>query len=293
MGKKIGTLIKSFKGRRKSSSGAEYDTILLIYRDENGVKKTLFYDRPEVSYYIIKDKESPEAIKPPMYIENYKVQEVKVYSDLLLRDIASKTNALGFYEAVATTKGIYSYDMHNIFKHPWIYGADMDLSDRYIAKFQNEYDPDPNYKLHKCYFDIEVDLMPNGFRDNGFSGFPDEDVAPCPVNVITLIDGKFKKIYTFVRPDAVLRGHPFQRGQARQLPIGRHRRLRAGQSQTGVRPRRDPEEPSVEELPQIRDLQHPGRPAAPSHRGENARRRSAAEAFGDHQHPQGEGERRT
>jgi hypothetical protein len=170
----------------------------LIYRDENGVKKTLFYDRPEVSYYIIKDKESPEAIKPPMYIENYKVQEVKVYSDLLLRDIASKTNALGFYEAVATTKGIYSYDMHNIFKHPWIYGADMDLSDRYIAKFQNEYDPDPNYKLHKCYFDIEVDLMPNGFRDNGFSGFPDEDVAPCPVNVITLIDGKFKKIYTFV-----------------------------------------------------------------------------------------------
>jgi hypothetical protein len=46
--------------------------------------------------------------------------------------------------------------------------------------------------------DIEVDLMPNGFKDRGYMGFPDETVAPCPVNIITLIDGKTSIVYTFV-----------------------------------------------------------------------------------------------
>lgn len=40
--------------------------------------------------------------------------------------------------------------------------------------------------------------MQNGFKDKGYIGFPSEDIAPCPVNIITLIDGKYQIIYTFI-----------------------------------------------------------------------------------------------
>ena len=74
----------------------------------------------------------------------------------------------------------------------------MDVTDRYIKQFMEEFQPDINYKLHKCYFDIETDLMPNGFRDKGYIGFPDEDIAPCPINIVSLIDGKSMITYTFI-----------------------------------------------------------------------------------------------
>ena len=61
-----------------------------------------------------------------------------------------------------------------------------------------EFEPDVGYKLHKCYFDIETDLMPNGFKDKGYIGFPDEDIAPCPINIITLIDSKSMVVHTFI-----------------------------------------------------------------------------------------------
>ena len=54
--------------------------------------------------------------------------------------------------------------MKNLFKHNWLYDTDMDYADRYIASFHEEFEPDKKYKLHKCYFDIEVDLMENGWK---------------------------------------------------------------------------------------------------------------------------------
>lgn len=41
-------------------------------------------------------------------------------------------------------------------------------------------------------------VMPNGFKDKGYIGFPDEDIAPCPINIITLIDSKSMIVYSFI-----------------------------------------------------------------------------------------------
>lgn len=201
--KKIGTLIKSFNGKRKTATGAVYDCVILWYRDAEGKKRTLFYDRPKVPYYIIKDKNSPEAQYSPLYIHEDKLEKYEVYSDMLYRDIAIKTNCIHYYDKVLATKGPTAYEMKNLFRHPLVYDADMDIQDRKIAEFYEEYDPDPKYKLHKCYFDIEVDLAPNGITPDkngqyGYIGFPDEEEAPCPINIITLIDEKDLKIYSFV-----------------------------------------------------------------------------------------------
>ena len=201
--KKIGTLIKAYQSRRRIREGMEYDSLLLVYRDEKGEKKTMFVDRAEVPFYVIKDKSSPEAVSPPMFIEKDKVEKITTFSDLLFREIAVKTDSLYYFDRVITTWGAYSNNMKNLFKHNWLYDSDMDFVDRYMAKFHEEYAPDINYKLHKCYFDIEVDLMPNGWRKDakgnvGFMGFPDEEIAPCPVNIITLFDEKAMAIHTFV-----------------------------------------------------------------------------------------------
>jgi DNA polymerase elongation subunit (family B) len=203
MQKKTGTLIKVIPTKRKIRQNLEYDSLLLVYRDEHGKKQTEFVDRAEVPFYLLKDKESPEAFAPPMFIEMDKVERHTTYSDMLYREIALKTDSLYYYDRVSTTWGLNSYNMKNLFKHNWLYDTDMDLTDRYIAKFHERYEPDVKYKLHKVFYDIEVDLMENGFKKDsrgnfGYMGFPDEEIAPCPINIMTLFDAKKMDIHSFI-----------------------------------------------------------------------------------------------
>jgi hypothetical protein len=73
----------------------------------------------------------------------------------------------------------------------------MDLRDQYIAKFYRDNDPNQSYKLYKAYSDIETDLMPNG-DPKEFVGFPDPEEAPCPINLVTLIDSIKLEAHTFI-----------------------------------------------------------------------------------------------
>lgn len=133
-----------------------------------------------------------------MFIEQSKVDKIMVYSDMLYREIALRTDSTAFYDRVITNypQKKQVYNLKNLLKHNYIYDADMDISDRYIKYFNEEYDSDQNYKLRKLSFDIEVDLMPNGFDDKGYIGFPDEKLAPCPVNIITVVDNMTHDVYT-------------------------------------------------------------------------------------------------
>ena len=114
---------------------------------------------------------------------------------MFYRELAMRTDTLGFYDRVITNYPVKAQagNLKNILKHPWIYDSDMDIADRYIKYFDEEFEADQNYKLHKCYYDIEVDLAPEGLvKDSkghiGYMGFPNEEIAPCPVNIITLVD---------------------------------------------------------------------------------------------------------
>lgn len=111
--KKIGTLIKIITSKRKIRENVSYDSILLIYRDQNGDKQTQFIERAEAPFFIIKDKESPEAISPPMFIESNKVEQITTFTDLLYREIAVKTDSLLYYDRILTNYGPNSYNMKN------------------------------------------------------------------------------------------------------------------------------------------------------------------------------------
>lgn len=197
-----GTLIKVFPFKREISTESTYDSLLIFYRDENGIKRTKFINRAQTYYYLLKDKEAPEALTPPMFIEKDKVERVNVYSDDIFRHIALDTGALQYFDTFS------GGSLKNLYKHPYIYDADMDIVDRYIKSFNEEFEPDKDYKLHKVYFDIEVDLMPDGFKKDsrgaiGYSGFPDETIAPCPVNIITMIDEKSMIGYVFIHKNSL------------------------------------------------------------------------------------------
>lgn len=205
--KKKGTIIKVITAKRPFKISM-VDSVLIFYRDENGVKQRQFVDRAQLPYYLIKDKESPEALNPKIFIKKELVEKNIAYSDCLYREIAQQTKAINYY-----TQYEKRYDVKNILKHPWVYDADMDISDRYIANFNEEYEPDVNYRIHKAYYDIETDLMPFGFVQNkstgytsdgfvpgkiGYIGFPEPDEAPCPINIITFIDETSMTINSYI-----------------------------------------------------------------------------------------------
>jgi len=214
--KKIGTIIKVLPIKREvslptmggpgSKASTYYDSILIWYRDAEGKKQYIFVPRAEVPYYILKDLSSPERYSPPMFIERDKVERKTAFSDMLYNDIAgqvdSLTNSYLMRTYLDSCIGNPSA-ARNILKHNLIYDADMDIADRYIQKFHEEYEPDKGYALHKCFMDIEVDLAEKGLKPDskgnvGYPGFPDEEIAPCPVNIITLIDAKNNDVHTFI-----------------------------------------------------------------------------------------------
>jgi len=187
--KKIGTLIKvvpikrqiADRGDSKSGNPVFYDSLLLYYRDKDGKKQKIFEPRAEIPYSIIIDKECPEAISQPMFIEADKVKTTLVWSDELYNELGIATGTSAFVDKYLMARKIS--EAKNVLLHPWVYDADMDIGDRYIQKFTEEYEPDIGYNLHKAFFDIECDL-------DGYIGFPDEDLAPCPACLITLFDQK-------------------------------------------------------------------------------------------------------
>lgn len=103
-----------------------------------------------------------------MFIQKEKVDKIMVYSDMMFREIALRTDSMSFYDRVITNYPVkrQASNLKNLLKHNYIYDADMDISDRYIKYFNEEYESDKNYKLHKVMYDIEVDLMSKGFVKN-------------------------------------------------------------------------------------------------------------------------------
>ena len=89
---------------------------------------------------------------------------------------------------------------------PWLHGTDVDLEDFHIDVWmENNRDrADPDTRLARGFWDIEVD-------EEGFDGFPDPEVAPCPVNAISycreepeglVLDGYFSKAFKSRNPSA-------------------------------------------------------------------------------------------
>lgn len=197
--KTVGTLIKSYHDYRYFRDGFKTDIVVLIYVDGSGKKQKIVINRPKFDYYIIKDRSSPEAGNPPMYIGKDKVDKKTVFYDNLYHTVAEDTGAMDFYNRARFSGEKSDRQMRCLLKHNWLYNADQDIEDYCIGQFYQTHKPDPNYAIRKFYFDTEVDFYSEGgLKGKMYPEFPKPEIAPCPFNVITLIDGNGSECFTFI-----------------------------------------------------------------------------------------------
>lgn len=185
------TYVKSEKKEVIYSNGYMRDTwtkdyLIIVYRDNvTQQKKHQIIEEPEYTYYISNEND----IKPyPRYFVSkdnvhpvttkYKDLEKSIFMNLGMKE---EYNIL---KANSDFKGI-----KNIHKDPRVFMSDMNIEDYYRFLFSNEY-PNNNFKIHKAFFDIEVD----GKYQAG--DFP--ELGEVPINAVSLYDDKLNKVFTFL-----------------------------------------------------------------------------------------------
>lgn len=77
--------------------------------------------------------------------------------------------------------------MEELIMNKWAFGHDYDIRTIYRNEWRNKFDNDKIKHIDKAYGDIEVDIME--------STSPDPQV--CPVDLVTIIDGSSKHVYSF------------------------------------------------------------------------------------------------
>lgn len=163
------------------------DYLVEIIKDlTTGEKKIEYIEQPEIPYYM--------AINPPeyqqIYIDKDKVREVNTkYADREYNMAIAIGKKDEFLNACKNNNK-YMF-VRAMYESPYLYSADIDIEDYYKTKFMVENGSDLCKEYHKAFTDIEVDTY-------HYSGFPEPDIAPCPISVINHIDQKLKRIFSFI-----------------------------------------------------------------------------------------------
>lgn len=165
------------------------ESCITIYRDAtDGRKKFILDEEPKITYYVTKDIEKQKSMTPDgegyeyRYISLDDVKPVTCrYKDLYRSMAANTTNQKVkklFKENSGSAEG-WRKIKETIHMFPEFHGTDANITDFYIDKFCQENDQEKcTLKLQIGAFDIEV-------AGAEYEGFPDEDIAPCEVNMIT------------------------------------------------------------------------------------------------------------
>lgn len=172
------------------------DALLYTVKDTETLETTLhIMEKPIYEFYVAK-KPQPFQ-KDSMPISD--VRTVRVPFTMKDREIAMILGKLPEYQWAKKNDGMREYNKM-IAKNPNIYGIDTNIEDFYKTKMIMEnLSPDgeqtvaPVYNI--CFSDTEVDIS------NYHEDFPDPDVAPCPINLITNIYAVTKEAISYILYD--------------------------------------------------------------------------------------------
>jgi len=183
--------VRKFNTNEDRDSIYDY-SIVLIYKDEEtGKKFHKIIDDPEFTFYITKEEKEDDYPEYVDVIPINDVEEIKCcYSDLY-KEISMLLNDYSNFKTLkknkdwAAMKQRYHLDRR-------IHGSDVDLEDYYIGKHYEKYPlENSNSILTKGYFDIEV------YTEN-YVGFPEAEVADCPIDQIGYFDDIEYTFYGFL-----------------------------------------------------------------------------------------------
>lgn len=163
------------------------DQLIMIYKDNNtGLKNSYVIDRPEYTYYILKDQYQTH-LKPEHYMSLDKLKPVTCKYSEILKSIAEKTGNKDSYISNMQT-GNYKLNT-KFFTHPRVYGADLDIRNYARINFAKNY-LNPVCPINIMFFDIESDII-NAASDEIVFG-------ECPINAISGYFTANKTMYTFL-----------------------------------------------------------------------------------------------
>lgn len=174
-----------------------YDKIILVIKDENGVKRQKLVDKPKFSYYMTKPEYYEKGIYYN-YIEKEKVNRMTCEYKSLATDMmnlgraANKKYNYDFINYNKNSGESFRIYVQNLNYMTYFHSSDMNIQDFYIHTFLNNFNPEENFvSLTKAFFDIEVD-------SSELKGFPDPKQAEAPVNIITLINQETMECYVLM-----------------------------------------------------------------------------------------------
>lgn len=184
-------LLKVLYHKPKKQADGKYsnDALTIVYRD-NLTKE--------------KRHETIESPKIPVYIakEEIKLNYPRVYmrkDDLIRFEVSYKNKCKEIAEILGEAYTDYFWAKineknrnatNNILKARRVFGADLDIEEYVRIEYLQNCQPSSTL-VHKAFYDIEVDIK-------GYPSFPEEDIAPCPVNAITYVDIKRMEVHTFL-----------------------------------------------------------------------------------------------
>lgn len=160
---------------RKSQS----DVLLLTYRDQTtGIKSTSCFENPEVKFWVSTAEYWDDDSKIKSHRPFSELQEYRCAYRERLRHVASLTGKNADYE-------LQGRDAKHIHHTNNVLCSDFHIEDLAIDDFlyDNDWSKLPNLNLNIAFFDIEVDII------DYEGGFPDENIAPCPINLLTYYRG--------------------------------------------------------------------------------------------------------
>ena len=160
----------------KPSQG-ESDKIVYVVKDETGKKGLKTIDEPDITFYANKEWEDIPVLGKPID----EVNKITVPYRYMYKEIAEMLGdeSMAFYKSCVNERRFNL--LYKLGLNPNIHGSDIDINDYYIGKFLDKYPVDKaELTLTKSFMDIEVDI-------SEYNGFPDENIAPAPVNIITLV----------------------------------------------------------------------------------------------------------
>lgn len=165
------------------------DALDIVYKDlKTGEKKLLTLEEPEMEIYFTK----PE-------FRNYDHNQIVFEYEKLKPHLCRYKNIL--FEIAKEAGGNYATFakqcfekrnmqlMKNLFKYPYVFGADYDIENWYRIQWLIEYDHDNPKPLTKLYLDIEVDGI-------FIEGVPVD--GSVPVNMCTMVDPEENTVYTLL-----------------------------------------------------------------------------------------------
>lgn len=168
----------------------QQDSIILVTKNENDEKEFQYIPNPEFSFYTT--SENNRDNKYVDFIAFDKCKKITCsYNNRYKEMVKSTSNpeVKNMYNYIIRNQSYKELNELNLF--PEFHETDINIVDYYIKEYINEYDYRKyNFNLNISSYDIEVD-------SSEIKGFPNEEEAKCPVNMITMFNNKSNTLYLY------------------------------------------------------------------------------------------------